>query len=267
VQLSQPNTLGTVAALLRTDRKVYSSAQVLPAGVSPGAAAVLERHLFLESQQTAAVAAARAAGYRATLTGDGVQVLGIVPSSPASRVLQVGDTITAVDGSRVATTNDLHDELAGRPAGLTMVLTVEREGRTLRLRTQNARLPEVSGGTGIGVLTDTRNLRAVLPFTIGFRSRPDIGGPSAGLAYALAITDMLDRTNDARGREVAATGTIAPDGSVGAVGGVHEKAIAAQAAGASVMLVPVGELSSADDQELKVLGVRDLAQAVRALTS
>ena len=61
---------------------------------------------------------------------------------------------------------------------------------------------------------------------------------SAGLAYAFAVTDMLDRTDDARSRKVATTGTIEADGSVGAVGGVHEKAIAVRDAGAKVFLVP-----------------------------
>jgi PDZ domain-containing secreted protein len=72
----------------------------------------------------------------------------------------------------------------------------------------------VSGGTDMGVLAQTKDLRVVLPFRVSSRSRPDIGGPSAGLAYALVLTDMLDRTDDAR-RTVAATGTIDADGSVG----------------------------------------------------
>ena len=93
----------------------------------------------------------------------------------------------------------------------------------------------------------------------------DVGGPSAGLAYALALTDMLDRTDDARSRSVAATGTIDADGSVGSVGGVHEKAIAARDDGAQVFLVPAEELSSVDGNGLQVRGVRDLARAVQLL--
>jgi hypothetical protein len=73
----------------------------------------------------------------------------------------------------------------------------------------------VSGGTDIGVLAQTKDLRVVLPFRVSSRSRPDIGGPPAGLAYALVLTDMLDRTDDARSRTVGATGTIDADGSVG----------------------------------------------------
>jgi Lon-like protease len=111
----------------------------------------------------------------------------------------------------------------------------------------------------------TKDVRVVLPFRVSFRSRPDVGGPSAGLAYALALTDMLDRTDDARSRSVAATGTIDADGSVGSVGGVHEKAIAARDDGADVFVVPAEELSSVDGDGLQARGVRDLAQAVHQL--
>jgi PDZ domain-containing protein len=111
----------------------------------------------------------------------------------------------------------------------------------------------------------TRNLHVVLPFSITFKARPGVGGPSAGLAYALAVTDMLDQPDDARGRAIAATGTIAPDGSVGPVGGVHEKAIAVRRAGATVFIVPAEEISSVKEGGLLVRGATNLDQAVRVL--
>jgi Lon-like protease len=152
-----------------------------------------------------------------------------------------------------------------RPAGTRFTLTVERDGRRSDVTVRSADLPQVSGGAGLGVLVDTRDLRAVLPFRIRFRDRPDIGGPSAGLAYALAITDMIDRADDAQGRAVAATGTIDADGTVGEVGGVAEKAIAAKDAGADLFLVPRDEVTQAEDTSLPVHGFEDLGQALQAL--
>lgn len=76
---------------------------------------------------------------------------------------------------------------------------------------------------------------------------------------------MLDRTDDVRSRTVAATGTIDADGSVGAVGGVHEKAIAAREAGAHVFVLPAEELSAVDRDRLDVRGVEDLSRAVLLL--
>jgi PDZ domain-containing protein len=76
---------------------------------------------------------------------------------------------------------------------------------------------------------------------------------------------MLGRTDDARSRTVATTGTIDADGSVGAVGGVHEKAIAARDAGVQVFVVPADELSTVDGDRLDVRGVEDLSRAVQLL--
>lgn len=265
VELSQPSALMLLVDVLRSDRQVVSMSSVVPSGITPGELDRFEHSVFTDSQQTAAVAAARAAGYKAGLTGSGALVLGTVPSSPAAGVLQEGDVITAVDREPIATGTDLHDALSGRPAGTTMSLTVQRGGRTLHVRVTSEALSQLSGQTGIGVLAGTENLRAVLPFTVSFRARPNIGGPSAGLVYALAVSDMIDRSDDAAGRSVAATGTIAADGSVGAVGGVHEKAIAAQDAGATLMLVPVSEVGSIQDQQLRSFGVRSLRQALTLL--
>ena len=262
VRLSQPNTLSVLVAALRTDRQVLPVGDVLPTGVSPAVVVQLERTLYTESQQTAAVAAARAAGFNATLTGGGARVLGFAASSPAEEVLKVGDTITAVDGAPVHFASDLQDAVAGHPAGETIHVTVVRGGRTLRVDVKNARLPQVSGGTGLGIVVDTKDLHAVLPFGITFRERLGLAGPSAGLAYSLVIADMLDQSDDAKGRVVAATGTIAPGGTVGPVGGVEEKAIAARDAGAKILLVPDEELPSAESGQIDVVGVKTLQQAL-----
>lgn len=265
VRVSQPSALGLLAAAFRDDREVLALGDVVPTGISPSELARFEQRMFRDSQQMAAAVAATATGYEATVTGSGAQVIGLVRSSPAASVLDVDDVITAVDGVAVATTTNLHDAVTGQPAGRRLTLTIERDGRTRTLSVENARLPQVSGGTGIGVLALTRDLHVMLPFRITFRERPDVGGPSTGLAYALAITDMLDRGDDARSRAVAATGTIAEDATVGTVGAVNEKAIAARDAGADVFLVPAEELSSVDERGLEIRGVQDLDHALELL--
>ncbi len=172
----------------------------------------------------------------------------------------------AVDGRPITTAAELSDMITARPAGARFMLTVERDGERSQVTVRSADLPDVAGGTGLGVLVDTRDLRAVLPFRIRFRDRPDIGGPSAGLAYALAISDMIDRSDDAQGRAVAATGTIDADGKVGEVGGVAEKAVAAEHAGADLFVVPVDEMTQAEDtSSLPIRGVNTLDQALQVL--
>jgi PDZ domain-containing secreted protein/Zn-dependent protease len=266
VRLSQSHALGTLWGALRNDREVVAIDDVLPADVDPGAYAEWQQDIFTDSQQLAAVAAARAAGFDARVSGTGAEVIGVVHSAPAADVLEAGDTIVAVGGRPVTTASELSDLIGGRLAGTHFTLTVERDGVRSEVTVRSADLPQVSGGTGLGVLVDTRDLRAVLPFRISFRDRPDVGGPSAGLAYALAIADMLDAPDDARGRAIAATGTIDAEGRVGEVGGVAEKAIAAERAGADVFLVPGSEMTQADDTPgLTVHGAEHLTQALQVL--
>jgi PDZ domain-containing protein len=132
---------------------------------------------------------------------------------------------------------------------------------------RSAQLPRVAGGVGIGVAVETNGLTADLPFTVNFRDRPDIGGPSAGLAYALAVSDILAPADYAAGRRVAATGTIDPEGDVGPVGGVKEKAVAVQRAHANVFVVPAGEVQDANRRGLPVVGVDRLERALATLTA
>jgi PDZ domain-containing secreted protein/Zn-dependent protease len=269
VRLGQSNAFGTLSAALRGDREVVAVDDVLPEGVDAATYEEWQEDMFADSRQLAAVAAARAAGLEATVTGSGAGVIGVVDSAPAADVLEPGDTIVAVDGQPITTASELPHLVHARPAGTRFTLTVERDGATDEVTVRSAELPQVSGGTGLGVLVDTRDLRAVLPFQVEFRDRPDIGGPSAGLAYALVIADMIDTPDDARGRAVAATGTIDAEGRVGEVGGVPEKAVAAARAGADVFIVPTDELDEADDTEddLTVFGADDLPQALSILRS
>jgi PDZ domain-containing protein len=252
-------------AALRSDRDVIPKRDVLAADIDPSEYDDWQRDLFAESQQLAAAAAAQVNGISATVTGRGAAVLGTVDASPAAETLEAGDTIVAVTGNPVQLASDVHDMVSAHPAGTFFVLTVERDGRTRQEPITSVDLPEVSGGVGLGVLAHTRDLQVELPFDIAFRPRPDVGGPSAGLVYALALADMLDATDDARGRTVAATGTISPEGHVGEVGAVAEKAATARDADADLFIVPDAERADADHSALAVIGVTTLAQAVEAL--
>jgi Lon-like protease len=119
----------------------------------------------------------------------------------------------------------------------------------------------VADGAGLGVQVTTRDLRVDLPFDISFQQL-DVGGPSGGLAYALAITDMLDQADLAQGRRIAATGTIDVNGEVGPVGAVDLKAVAAEDADADLFFVPEREAGDVDaDEDLRVRAVRSLDEA------
>ena len=264
VELNRPTALGALYALVHPERDVLPISAVMPEGVGNNEYVQEQRNVFRQSQLIAAAAAARAAGYEVTLEGTGAQIAGILPDSPASDGLQVGDVITAVDGEPVALADDLARAIGGRPAGTTFRLTVEREGDGQQQITVTS--TKLNAGEGsrpsIGVLVETRDFEVDLPFEIELRERT-VGGPSAGLAYALAINDMLDSEDLARGRDVAASGTIRIDGEVGPVGGLSQKAAAAEEEGADILLVPDEEVEASGSSSPH--GVGTLGEAISVL--
>ncbi len=262
VSLSRPNALGLGWAFVTGDEIMPADA-VVPEGVEPDEYFDQQRTLFRDSQMIAAAAAAQSVGLPVRVSGAGAAVLGIAPGSPAAGALERGDVVKSVNGRTIETAIDLSETIRSQPAGSTFQLSVERDGRRLSRSVRSRDLPQ-SEGAVIGVVVQTANLEVDLPFEISFAER-DVGGPSAGSAYALAIADMLDRGDYAKGRRIAATGTISIDGNIGPVGGVPEKAEGAEDAGATLFLVPTEEVEEARGLGPEVRGVDTLSDAIASL--
>lgn len=264
VRLSQASALRTLWASLRSDREVVPISALLPPGVSSEEYVRAEREVFRESREIAAAAAAQAVGLPVDVTGSGARILEVAARGPAAGKLEEGDVIVAVDGREIDTAADLVDTIRSRPAVGEFELVVERGTRRTEVEVQTRELPDPAEGIGIGVVIDTRGLAVDLPFEVLFEER-DIGGPSAGLAYALAIADLLDPGDYAQGRVIAATGTVGVFGDVGPVGGAEQKAVAVDEAGASLFLVPRREIGQADRGGVAVRGVDGLGEALAIL--
>jgi PDZ domain-containing secreted protein/Zn-dependent protease len=264
VSVQQPNGLGLAFALL-SSRDLVPLAALVPRDVDTDKFFQEQRTLFRETQLVAAAAAARAAGLNVELRGTGARVTGVLPSSPAAKVLKESDVITAVDGNRVRLADDVGKVIRSRPSGTRFVLTVERDGseRQVELR---SRAGIIEGRPGIGIVVDTRDFDIALPFEVKFADR-EIGGPSAGITYALAVYDMLVDEDIAKGRKIASTGEINLEGRVGPVGGVKDKGVAAERAGADLFLVPEEEVEEARGSGLDVQGVATLTEALDFLSS
>jgi PDZ domain-containing secreted protein/Zn-dependent protease len=264
VELSRPSALRTIVAVVRPDRDVLRLDAVIPEGVPPEEYGRAQREVFRESRLLAAAAAARAVGLPARMTGDGARVVDVVRGAPAAGALERGDVIVAVDGRPIGRAGEVGEAIRARPAGTEFVLTVQRDGRPQDVTLRSRAMPTIAGGVGIGVAVETRDLDVELPFEIRFTDL-EVGGPSAGLAYAAAIADILSSEDLAAGRTIAATGTIDADGAVGPVGGVPQKAEAAARAGANLFLVPAAEVDQAEHRGLDVRGVETLSGALGLL--
>jgi PDZ domain-containing protein len=226
-----------------------------------------------ESELTAKSVALRQLGYAVPEHDVGATVYVTQPGSPAYRALQVGEVITSVDGvatpNAVALINAVHshrpDEVVTFQVG---TIAHPQPGHKVSVKLSSVREPNGKVVAFLGTVVATQPAYD-LPFPIGINPG-DIGGPSAGLAWTLGIINRLSGGHLTGGRTVAATGTIDPDGGVGAVGGVAQKTVAVERAGASVFFVPAGDgnLAAARAQAtpgLKVFAVTSLHQVLMDL--
>ncbi len=221
------------------------------------------------SQHTAVVVALEHLGYEIPRLASGVIVAEAMAGAPAAEVLERGDVIVGIDGVTVGELKDLAEVLASRSAGQTVVLDVERAdgGSEESVPLELIASPEDANRALIGVSARERTDVGELPIEVAIDSGT-IGGPSAGLALTIGIIDLLTPGELTGGLKVAATGTIAFDGSVGAIGEVDQKAIAASRAGADLLLVPTTNLRDALDHvgdDMLVVGVASLQEALDAL--
>lgn len=266
VSVHQPSALGALYSMVDPGKDVIPISALVPRGVSERQFDRIQRQMFAESQMLAAAAAAEAAGMPVKTSGRGARILRVLPDAPAAESLRPGDVITSVDGGPIGLASDLRPVLSARPPGSTFEVKVQRGSRERTFNLRSIRLPnEAETTAGIGVLVETRDLDVDLPFEIKFRKRSNIGGPSAGLAYALAVADMIDPADLARGRAIAASGTIGLGGGVGEVGGLDQKAIAAERAGARLLLVPESEVDMIRNEDIPIRGVDTLKEAIEAL--
>jgi PDZ domain-containing secreted protein/Zn-dependent protease/CBS domain-containing protein len=265
VRLESPTALGLLADWLLFDKEIVAVGAVIPSGADPDEFFRSQQQVFDQSRTIASAAAARAAGMEVDIRGTGVIVRDVVDSAPAADSLRRGDVVVAVDGRPVNVAPDLQQAIRSRPVETRFRLTIERGGVQRDVVVRSARLSALGESTvGIGIVIVTRDFSVDIPFDISFEER-DIGGPSAGLAYALAVTDMIVEEDLAGGETIAATGTIDAFGQVGPVGGVEAKTVAVERAGASVFFVPEREVSLVDEEDVEVQGVSTLTEALRVL--
>jgi PDZ domain-containing protein len=180
---------------------------------------------------------------------------------PAAAVLKIGDEIVSVDGTSISTIAALTQLMATHKPGDTVTVTYRRSGTEHTVPIQTVASPDDPKKAIIGI-----TLGITLPFTVDIQLA-NVGGPSAGLMFSLAIYDKLSDGHLAGGRSIAGTGTIDAEGVVGPIGGIQQKVYAARRDGASVFLVPHANCADIHDvpKGLELVDVTSLADAVTDL--
>ena len=240
---------------------------LLPPGTSEQERDRRVREEMERSERIAAVVALRALGYEVRAVPRGALVLGVAGDVPAAGKIEAGDVVVAVDGVPVRTPAELRREIGRRRPGEPVRLTVRREGRVLEVTVATVPSPEDPSRPIVGIQVD-QDAEISLPLRVDI-DLGDVGGPSAGLPFALEIARQLGR-DVTHGCRVAATGELALDGSVVSVGGVKQKTIGARRSQVDLFLVPAGENTAearANADGLRVLPVDSFRQALRLLTT
>ena len=214
------------------------------------------------SQSSAVSAAARQLGYR---TAD-VVVDGVAAGAPADGRLREGDVLRTADGRPLRDAADLRSAVADAGVGGTVRIGYERAGRSAEVEL-TTRVSDDDGEPRpvIGVVTREEPVDA--PFDVRI-TLEDVGGPSAGLMFTLAILDMLDEPSLTGGQYIAGTGEISASGTVGSIGGISQKLIAAKAKGADAFLVPEDNCAEAmtnPPSGLPLVSVGSVTEALDAL--
>lgn len=225
------------------------------------------------AQKVATYVAYKQAGKHPVVNYDGVLVLNVVSSMPASKELKPGDIIVKAAGHQVKTIKDVQAVMKGKKKGDKVQLTVKRNGKDKQLDVTVGTFPKAftngaSKKTGIGIIESPEfkvNVKPSISFDTG-----SIGGPSAGLMMTLEIYEQLTKENIRKGYDIAGTGTISMDGTVGPIGGISEKVVAASRAGADYFFAPVADnegkkaqaTAKAIGTKMKVVPVKSFKDAI-----
>ena len=255
---SNMNIFQALQGWLDSSEAVVPESELFPPGQTAQQTQAQDTQQMASSQE---LATAAALGYLHIPYQAYVRVLSTVPGYPASKSLKAGDVIEAVDGKAVTGESSLSSVITSRPVGTVLQLTVLRSGKTLTVPVASKN----SDGTQvIGVQVEEQYKFPVnVQISVGA-----IGGPSAGMMFALGMIDKLTRDNLAGGKFIAGTGEITATGQVGPIGGIQQKMVGARSAGATIFLTPAGNCSAtagAVPAGLRVVKVSTLAQAVSDL--
>jgi PDZ domain-containing protein len=265
VDIRKASILERLIPGLREGATLVDVSQVRPPGENEQQHRQAELASMRQSQQYAAAVALRSLGYRIQIVPRGALIQSTVKGFPAAGRLRPKDLVIAVDGHAVRSPDEFRALIGRRRPGEIVRLRVKRGGQTSTVALRTTKNPDQPDRPFIGVLIHEPSVK--LPLTVRINTG-EVGGPSAGLAFALDLLQELGRDVD-RGHRIAATGELDLDGSVGAVGGIKQKTIGARRAGADVFLVPGDNAREARQHAggLRVIAVNSFRQALRSLAT
>ncbi|OCT13926.1 signal protein PDZ [Paenibacillus pectinilyticus] len=243
VRVADANVVNYLVGLVHPYEEIEPKTSVLKKGESEQEYSQRQEYVMLTSQASAIQAAYTEAKVPFHIEPEGVMVLQTVPGLAGEKVLKPGDVLLKAGDKEVKVAQDLLDAIAGKKAGDTITIAYTRNKVDMQATLTLGALPLQEGETvqraGIGVvpagMQSVKADQADQQVTI---KAGDIGGPSAGLMFSLEIFNQLVPEDITKGYRIAGTGTIDTDGTVGPIGGIEHKIIAADREKAEIFFAP-----------------------------
>ena len=248
VRRDEANVFVYLWSLVNPSYDLYPKELILPDGVTPQELSEISIQNMRTSENVAIAVALKNIGYEIETKGEGVAVVGLLDDSPVKDKLKKGDLLNSINNVQIFSATEFISTLRtysiGETVSIGLIRVVDGVSEQLFIETTLIEHVEYKGEPMVGFLATTVNERFDFPFAIDIKTG-NVGGPSAGLMMALNVYNNLIPEDITNSMVVAGTGTIEIDGSVGPVGGIKQKIIAAKRAGAELILVPVANFEEA----------------------
>ncbi len=240
ISLSKATAATYAFAQISSKRKILPVENVRKAGESETEYDLRQKKMMSDSQFNAITVAFNQAGIPIEVDYNGVYIMNVLEKGASDKILKAGDLIKSIDGVALEESGEFVTLIAEKKLGEKVALTVEREDEVLDVTVVLKEIPDAEGRIGLGVgFQEDRNLTTVPEVTM---HTSNIGGPSAGLMFTLEIMNRLLDEDLTKGYNIAGTGEMFVDGTVGRIGGADFKVMAADREGVEIFFAPDDEL-------------------------
>ena len=254
-------------ARLNSQIDLYPREVILPDGVTPQELSEISIQNMVTSENVAIAVALNSLDYEIESEGDGVLVVGLLDDSPVKDKLIKNDLIISINNELVRSASEFISMLRMYEIGDIVNIGLIRNEQELTIETKLIEHVEYENEPMVGFLASTPNQQFIFPFEVDIKTG-NVGGPSAGMMMALNVYNLLTEDDITNGKKIAGTGTIEIDGSIGPVGGVKQKVIAAKRANAGLILVPIANYEEASvfaDDNTQIVAVDSFDNALNVI--
>ena len=254
-------------ARLNSQIDLYPREVILPDGVTPQELSEISIQNMVTSENVAIAVALDSLDYEIESEGDGVLVVGLLDDSPVKDKLIKNDLIISINNELVRSASEFISMLRTYEIGDIVNIGLIRNEQELTIETKLIEHVEYENEPMVGFLASTPNQQFIFPFEVDIKTG-NVGGPSAGMMMALNVYNLLTEDDITNGKKIAGTGTIEIDGSIGPVGGVKQKVIAAKRANAGLILVPTANYEEASvfaDDGTEIIAVDSFDNALNVI--